>query len=214
MFCPICKAEYRSGFARCSDCQVELVEKLDDTISPAIAQDRPGSEILWTGMDSGLRDAICEGLDDARIFYYKRSRDVGPLPGLTAAVYGVVVHGRDLDAAKAVLEDVRRELAMGAPAKNSSDRGTSAVELTEPEGETSEATPDDIVSNFRPGGATAEVWVGDPESAEMVRVCLRENGVGCVLADSDGKRRVRVMPEAETRAKEIIREILEGTPPN
>lgn len=28
MFCPECKAEYRIGFTRCSDCDVELVEHL------------------------------------------------------------------------------------------------------------------------------------------------------------------------------------------
>jgi hypothetical protein len=28
MFCPNCRAEYRPGFARCSDCDVELVENL------------------------------------------------------------------------------------------------------------------------------------------------------------------------------------------
>jgi hypothetical protein len=28
MFCPICRAEYRPGFGRCSDCGVDLVELL------------------------------------------------------------------------------------------------------------------------------------------------------------------------------------------
>ena len=28
MFCPNCRAEYRPGFARCSDCEVNLVEDL------------------------------------------------------------------------------------------------------------------------------------------------------------------------------------------
>ena len=28
MFCPQCKAEYRAGFIRCSDCDVELVSQL------------------------------------------------------------------------------------------------------------------------------------------------------------------------------------------
>ena len=28
MFCPICKAEYRQGFTRCNDCDVDLVETL------------------------------------------------------------------------------------------------------------------------------------------------------------------------------------------
>jgi hypothetical protein len=28
MFCPQCKAEYRGGFTRCSDCDVDLVDQL------------------------------------------------------------------------------------------------------------------------------------------------------------------------------------------
>lgn len=28
MFCPQCRVEYRPGFARCSDCEVDLVEEL------------------------------------------------------------------------------------------------------------------------------------------------------------------------------------------
>jgi hypothetical protein len=29
-FCPSCKCEYRPGFARCSDCDMELVESLSE----------------------------------------------------------------------------------------------------------------------------------------------------------------------------------------
>lgn len=38
MFCPQCKAEYRPGFIRCSDCDIDLVDRLpdepDDRIEP------------------------------------------------------------------------------------------------------------------------------------------------------------------------------------
>ncbi|HEX9060926.1 MAG TPA: DUF2007 domain-containing protein [Clostridia bacterium] len=30
MFCPKCKCEYREGFTRCSDCDVELVDQIID----------------------------------------------------------------------------------------------------------------------------------------------------------------------------------------
>ena len=36
MFCPECQAEYRPGFTRCSDCNVDLVEQLE------IAHEMPG----------------------------------------------------------------------------------------------------------------------------------------------------------------------------
>ena len=35
MFCPKCKAEYRVGFLRCSDCHVDLVEHLPAEKPPA-----------------------------------------------------------------------------------------------------------------------------------------------------------------------------------
>ena len=35
MFCPRCKAEFREGFTRCSDCDIALVERLDDSAPPA-----------------------------------------------------------------------------------------------------------------------------------------------------------------------------------
>ena len=30
MFCPRCKAEYRSGFVKCSDCDIALVDQLPE----------------------------------------------------------------------------------------------------------------------------------------------------------------------------------------
>jgi hypothetical protein len=36
MFCPNCRAEYRAGFAQCSDCEVNLVESL-----PAPGPEKP-----------------------------------------------------------------------------------------------------------------------------------------------------------------------------
>ena len=29
MYCPVCRAEYREGFFECTDCDVDLVEKLE-----------------------------------------------------------------------------------------------------------------------------------------------------------------------------------------
>ena len=36
MFCPQCKAEYRPGFIRCSDCDIELVDRLPDEQNASI----------------------------------------------------------------------------------------------------------------------------------------------------------------------------------
>lgn len=41
MFCPECRAEYRPGFSRCSDCDVDLVQELgkSDTRARAVKRD-------------------------------------------------------------------------------------------------------------------------------------------------------------------------------
>ncbi len=44
MFCPNCRAEYREGFSRCSDCGIELVEVLpppEKLDTKSLANDRP-----------------------------------------------------------------------------------------------------------------------------------------------------------------------------
>ena len=43
MFCPRCRAEYRPGFHRCSDCDVELVDELPE--DPASVDRKRVSEL-------------------------------------------------------------------------------------------------------------------------------------------------------------------------
>ena len=42
MFCPQCRAEYREGFFRCSDCNIPLVDQLP--ADRPVADRQPGSE--------------------------------------------------------------------------------------------------------------------------------------------------------------------------
>jgi uncharacterized damage-inducible protein DinB len=82
------------------------------------------------------------------------------------------------------------------------------------EGFESADAPDDIATEFNPKEATSEVWFGDDaELAETFKACLREVGIHCVITADNGKERVLVLPAAEGRAKEIIREIVEQAPP-
>ncbi len=53
MFCPSCRSEYRSGFTRCADCEVDLVDDLNATTAepapapaPAPAPHPPGEPML------------------------------------------------------------------------------------------------------------------------------------------------------------------------
>ncbi|MGA8222245.1 MAG: hypothetical protein WB780_11375 [Candidatus Acidiferrales bacterium] len=76
------------------------------------------------------------------------------------------------------------------------------------------AAEDDLLEDFFPEDATAEVWSGeDAEMGENIRMCLREVGINCDVRQENGKTRVFVLPQSETRAREIIREITEATAP-
>src|SRR5882762_3812390 len=55
MYCPQCKGEYRQGFTRCSDCDVELVENYVEAFRHPLARkvavgDEYGAR-LWHGGD-------------------------------------------------------------------------------------------------------------------------------------------------------------------
>jgi hypothetical protein len=69
--------------------------------------------------------------------------------------------------------------------------------------------------NWNPQDATVEVWSenGD-ETTWMIEASLRENNLYSrtdVL--EDGSRKVFVMPDDEARAREIVHEIKDATPP-
>ncbi len=92
MFCPQCKAEYRVGFVRCSDCDVELVDHLpvekrspahevSQRFTPDVVYPEPELVVIRTyqsGLDADLAksvleaagiDAIVRGDDAARRHY-------------------------------------------------------------------------------------------------------------------------------------------------
>jgi len=78
-----------------------------------------------------------------------------------------------------------------------------------------EASPqDDADENWHEDEPVAEVWTGDNESlADTLIACLREVGIGSRKGFDGGRYRLVVRPEHESRAKEVIREVVEATPP-
>lgn len=238
MFCPICKTEYRPGFSECADCQAALVENLPDT-GPADGGNPPadsdGLELLWSGLSSGLADEIGDTLDAAGIFHKDTDKDFGILPAFTQSAMFIWIKPADRVAARAVLAesfaqrpdderdvdglaiDVRRvnPLSINRPVFNRVP-GQSDVENEDeaPESDSPpEPTPSDIVEDFDPEDASAEVWAGESEEmAQVCQDCLKGVGIGCVVAEDGGKLRILVLPAAEGRAREVVREITEQTP--
>lgn len=217
MFCPVCKAEYRLGFTHCSDCDVDLVESLDkaNTAVPAEGENLNGASLLWSGSDWQTFNAIRHALDWAKIFHFAQTRKSVVFPNLRGQLYSILVHQDDYRAAEAVLHTVPVS-AGTADQEDEQDSENLAEDSSElQEADSDEPTPDDIPQeDFREAEATAEVWSGDDEgTAEAIRMSLRENGIGSVVENSGGKRNLRVMPNSQARAQEIVREVIEAAPP-
>ena len=76
MICPECKTEYRDGFARCADCEVELVEAASGALV-AVERDGGGTAVgqdaedpfceFWRGDDLRLQGELCQVLSEAGI---------------------------------------------------------------------------------------------------------------------------------------------------
>jgi len=63
MFCPECKAEYRSGFTHCVDCDVDLVQELPEELT----QSRQRLREVWSGDSESDCVELCQELKDAGI---------------------------------------------------------------------------------------------------------------------------------------------------
>jgi hypothetical protein len=60
----------------------------------------------------------------------------------------------------------------------------------------------------------SQVWNGDTEEfANTLMACFRENGIPSHKLSEAGCWRLVVRPEQEARAKEIVREVVEASPP-
>jgi hypothetical protein len=239
MFCPNCKAEYRPGFTKCSDCGADLVEHLsNDNLDRLgkVVTDSEGRELLWSGVHpTRLRAAIGKALDAAHIEYRQTAKEFGLTPGSAQAALFVWVNRRDHGEAREILDKILANPDLADQARDDTSTDESAVnplglnrkglELEEsqdgggsenelPDYAADEPVPEDFAEDPDPEEATAEVWAGeDAEMAQNLAVCLRGVGVGCLVSEDGGKSRVRVLPGAQKRAREIVREVVDASPP-
>jgi hypothetical protein len=223
MFCPICKAEYRLGFIRCSDCNVDLVERLpddkDDSGSPS-GVDPQTSVALWEGTDVNTYAAVRMALNDAGIYHREWEAKSSLWGAASRAPFTILIQKPDEEAARKILADISGESDF-LPVAGTANSGAAAaedntgLEIALPEDDSAtEPAPDDIPPDFDPQDATHEVWSGeDKRMATYLNMSLNENGIGCVVVDEFGKLKVRVLPASEPRAKEIVRQVVDGTPP-
>jgi hypothetical protein len=169
-------------------------------------------EILWRGADPAKFTALQAALRDEGIqFWHTQVYDpaggfLSSQPYYLEAVPGfeIRVHALDLERANGALEWVESKENVSSVSDEHSkfDRGRAAPE---------QALPYD----WNPSEATSEAWAGEDEPmAEYLASALRENGIPSRIPDEPGHRvRICVRPGDLSRARDIVREITEDSPP-
>jgi hypothetical protein len=208
MTCPQCQAEYRQGFTRCADCDVDLVPSPAET-ERGVATARSSGKLapLWEGEDLGLHTTLLEQLESAGIRYFDeamgvypgaRRGDPFPIQPMTRFGYQVAVLSSDLEAARGIVEKLLEE-----------DRGI--LELPESEREETATTEQ---SNGTDEKAICEVRAGQNEGGmSFLHDALRENNTVTRTENTEAGTKIYVRPRDERLAREIVREIVEGAPP-
>ena len=223
MFCPQCKAEYRQGFTRCADCDVDLVHELQQesrqgaTELGAGALDDREAEIqfIWKGNNQAACVSVCRDLLKGDVSYkvaqVPESRDAKMQVNWR---YKIGVPKADYQRAKELL-GIEGEFTDACDNVDEED-GADDAELLPPD----DSPPDEEVRNdsylepWYPEDATVEIWSqGGDDISSGIEMALKESLIHCRLDLHDGVRKVFVMPEDEKRAREIVREIADGVPP-
>ena len=163
--------------------------------------------LLWAGEDPAVHAALLEELEAAEIpFADKTLGDdevaptADPLPIDWKARFGfeVAVLSTDFSAAKEVLEKLL-------------DEEPADVEIPAQD-EMAAAEPRLVVTTET--HPTVEIWNGNDERiAQFLTAAMQENEIPIHLENPGEQTRIYVSAANEKRAREIVREVVEGAPP-
>jgi hypothetical protein len=168
---------------------------------------------VWRGNDPAECERVQAALENAGIEYMDRdSKNFDPfVPSGSKLEICVSTVNRDaarkiildedgvIDAQELTPEDIAQ---LTLPESDGSDNDESLEEQT------------DLSAQWYDDDPTTDVWNGESEAfADMLTMCLREVGIASRKLDQDGHWHVVVRPPQETRAKEIVREVVDASPP-
>jgi hypothetical protein len=227
MYCPQCGAEYLKSATTCSDCQVALVpEPPGQPQQSANYGDEPLAPV-WSGMDPRKHAEVLEllGRESIPTSTVRREDALFPIGRLEFTVYAPASLAVK---ANAILnpEDTSEETQEVEPQELDPYPMETPPEAGYQEGATQTRERDD----WHIEDATAEIWSGEEvDLADMVRMSLRENQIPCRSSrdvidpnsefesespmTADTVVKLYVLPRDEARAKQIVREIVDATPP-
>jgi ribosomal protein L40E len=207
--CPLCGLEYEEHYSQCTKCGVDLV---DGALSDGPSDPRAAREpliVTWMGDDPIAFSRVVDELRKAGIYHFTSSTHDQFVFGLAMPRprYEIRVFQSDL----AIADDLAAPIR-GNPGFPGFDAMESKEEAIEPH--TSFAARKDG-RKWTPAQAIIEVWSGnDSGLADVLRNCLDENQIQYRCeGSSPGLQRILARPEEADRARRIIGEVLEGTPP-
>ena len=206
MFCPQCRVEYRPGFAHCTDCDVDLVDALPQPEEVG-ALSRGSLQILWEGEDLALFENLRDGLESAGIrlveqplgvYPVVRRNDPFPIQPMARFGYQVAVLSLDLGRARQILgkllDEEPQDMELPVQGEQQNEPLVGNVLEEEP--------------------LICEVWSRSDESlSDFLELALKENGIPTRIERQGAAASIYAPSTKESAAKEIVREIVEGTPP-
>jgi hypothetical protein len=258
MYCPQCKAEYRQGFTRCADCDVDLVHEPPPSARGWDAVGQPGSHAedsedpfcsFWRGEDPRVHAELCELLNEEGIPHKTIRREDHLFNLNTRSGFEIGIPFSQFEKAEAAVKNAYgtekekkdvtgllpygigygAELDEAFPWQPSSKGFARAEEEQDAEVESQEPPyleQDGSVvesragragwdrEDWNPEEATLRVWSSaEAYPGEIIEMALRENQIHARFEKAEGKNTVFVQPGDGARAREIVREIVEGAPP-
>jgi hypothetical protein len=230
MYCPQCKAEYRQGFTRCADCDVALVAELPKSAIELRGDREPGDPnedpfcSFWKGEDARVHAELCMLLDEAGVPHHTVFRRDHLFNLKNYPSYEVGVPFSLFERAETAVKDAYgaedvEDVGAGELKGLLADR-TSAFQklpetLTPPAEEDIPGPPTaGEWTDWFPEDATARVWsTVSGEPGDFLVAALHENGIRCRLDKRGQREELYVLPGDLGPAREIVKEVVEGKPP-
>jgi hypothetical protein len=207
MFCPNCKCEYIRGVTQCADCGVPLVQALEPENANPLENVRLVS--VWQGNGPSECERVKAALENAGIEFLDRdSKNLDVFVPLGSNME-IFVSTADRDAARKIILDEDGSI----DPDELTPEGIEALTLPESDQPDSDG-PQDLSVEWNEDDPVTEVWNGEKEDfADTLAACLREIGIASRKLSEASHWSLAVRPEQEARAKEVVREVVEASPP-